>query len=45
MLTEELGLQVEGPQPWWAALTTFVAFCSVGVIPFLPFLLPGLALE
>ena len=45
MLTEELGLQVEGPQPFRAALTTFVAFFVVGFIPLIPFLIPGLTLQ
>ena len=45
MLTEELGLQIDGPQPWRAAAATFVAFCLVGLIPLLPLLIPGLALE
>lgn len=42
MLTEELGLQVTGPSPMRAALATFAAFCVVGIIPLLPFLVPGL---
>ena len=42
MLTEELGLQIEGPSPLRAALATFLAFFAVGFIPLMPFLLPGL---
>ena len=45
MLTEELGLQIEGPWPLRAALTTFGAFFAVGIIPLLPFLLPVLTPE
>jgi len=45
MLTEELGLQIEGPRPLRAALVTFGAFCAVGIIPLIPFLLPMLAPE
>lgn len=42
MLTEELGLQVNGPSPMRAALATFAAFFVVGVIPLVPFLVPSL---
>lgn len=42
MLTEELGLQVEGPQPLRAAVATFAAFVVVGLVPLLPFLASGL---
>jgi vacuolar iron transporter family protein len=42
MLAEELGLEVEGPNPYRAALATFVAFLVVGIIPLVPFLLPDL---
>lgn len=42
MLTDELGLQLEGPTPIRAGLVTFLAFLFVGLIPLLPFLLPGL---
>lgn len=38
MLTDELGLSVEGPAPLRAAATTFAAFVGVGAIPLLPFL-------
>ncbi len=38
MLREELGMQVEGPQPMRAAVATFVAFVVVGFFPLLPFL-------
>jgi vacuolar iron transporter family protein len=41
MLVEELGLQIEGPQPVRAGLATFLAFGAVGLIPLLPFLVPG----
>lgn len=41
MLVEELGLQIEGPRPLRAGLATFVAFGVVGLVPLLPFLLPG----
>ena len=45
MLTEELGLQLDGPRPLKAGMATFGAFLLVGFIPLLPFLLPGLSLE
>ncbi|NND71693.1 MAG: hypothetical protein HKN43_08940 [Rhodothermales bacterium] len=38
MLTEELGLQLEGPEPLRASLATFGAFIVVGLVPLLPFL-------
>lgn len=39
MLTEEHGLQLDGPQPLRAALATFWAFIGVGLVPLLPFFL------
>jgi VIT1/CCC1 family predicted Fe2+/Mn2+ transporter len=45
MLTEELGLQIDGPHPLRAALATFLAFICVGLVPMIPFLLPGLLLQ
>ncbi|HKL20531.1 MAG TPA: VIT1/CCC1 transporter family protein [Tichowtungia sp.] len=42
MLTEELDLQPESRCPFRAALATFSAFVAVGLIPLLPFLVPGL---
>ncbi|MDF2703430.1 MAG: protein of unknown function transrane [Rubrobacteraceae bacterium] len=42
MLSEELGLEVEGPNPFRAALATFAAFLIVGIIPLAPFVIPGL---
>jgi len=39
MLMEEVGIQLQSPQPLRAALTTFGAFVLVGAIPLLPFLL------
>jgi VIT1/CCC1 family predicted Fe2+/Mn2+ transporter len=42
MLTEELGLQLEGRRPLHAGLATFVAFLIVGLVPLLPFLPPNL---
>lgn len=42
MLTEELGLRLAPPKPGTAALTTFLGFCAAGIVPLLPYLLPGL---
>lgn len=42
MLTEEHGLQLNGPSPLRAGLATFGAFILVGLIPLVPFLIPGL---
>jgi vacuolar iron transporter family protein len=42
MLTEELGLQLDGPHPLRAALATFFSFVIVGLIPLATFLLPNL---
>jgi VIT1/CCC1 family predicted Fe2+/Mn2+ transporter len=38
MLTEEYGLPREVRSPWTAALTTFAAFLTCGMIPLLPFI-------
>lgn len=45
MLTEELGLRLDPPKPGIAALTTFLGFCAAGIVPLLPYLLPGLPLS
>jgi VIT1/CCC1 family predicted Fe2+/Mn2+ transporter len=45
MLTEELGLRLDLPNPWLAAVTTFTGFCAAGLLPLLPYLLPGVPKE
>jgi len=45
MLTEEYGLQKGSPNALRAALSTFVAFLSVGAVPLAPFLVPGLPMQ
>lgn len=42
MMTEELGLPLETRHPLYIALTTFGAFIVVGMVPLMPFLVPGL---
>ena len=45
MLQEEHGLQTNGRHPVRAALATFVAFATFGLIPLLPFLIPQLGVS
>lgn len=45
MLSEELGLPRQAPNPLGAAGSTFGAFLLVGLIPLIPFLLPWLDLS
>lgn len=42
MIKEELGLQIDGPRPFFAALATLCAFLFAGAIPLLPFLFAGM---
>lgn len=41
MLTEERGLQPRAADPVRAAATTFAAFAAAGLVPLLPYLIPG----
>jgi VIT1/CCC1 family predicted Fe2+/Mn2+ transporter len=45
MIREEWGLQIEGANPLRAAITTFIAFAAVGLLPLLPFLVVLVAPE
>lgn len=38
MLQEELGMSIESPSPWRAAMATFGAFILIGALPLLSFL-------
>jgi VIT1/CCC1 family predicted Fe2+/Mn2+ transporter len=42
MLSEERGLQIEERHPLSAGLATFAAFAAAGLMPLLPFVVPGL---
>ncbi|MFP4415791.1 MAG: VIT1/CCC1 transporter family protein [Chitinivibrionales bacterium] len=44
VLTEEMGLQVQGASPVRAGVSTFVAFVLIGLIPLIPFMIPELTL-
>jgi len=39
MLREEFGLQIDAPNAYKAAFTTFIAFIMIGAIPLIPFLI------
>lgn len=43
MLTDELGVALQGPNPWRAAWSTFIAFIVVGSLPLLIFLIEVIA--
>jgi VIT1/CCC1 family predicted Fe2+/Mn2+ transporter len=45
MLSEELGLPRRVPNPLRAAISTFIAFILIGLVPLFPFLLPMLSLQ
>jgi VIT1/CCC1 family predicted Fe2+/Mn2+ transporter len=45
MLTEELGLEADEPNPLRAALATGAAFLVVGLLPLIPFLIPNLTAD
>jgi len=45
MITEEHGLQTTSPTAWKSAVTTFIAFIFVGVMPLLPFIMTDLNIE
>lgn len=42
MLTDELGLQPIKHNPVRAGLATFIAFCTAGFVPLVPFVFPGI---
>ncbi|CAM4324839.1 VIT1/CCC1 transporter family protein [Vreelandella rituensis] len=44
MLHEEYGLSAAGLNPLRAALATFAAFLAVGILPLIPYALPGLGI-
>lgn len=43
MLTEELGLRLDGQHPWRAACATFAGFFVAGFIPLIPYVFSDLA--
>jgi VIT1/CCC1 family predicted Fe2+/Mn2+ transporter len=45
MLTDELGIPLDGPSPGRAATTTFAAFISVGLLPLVAFIVEFFAPE
>lgn len=40
MIQEELGLPLDAPNPVLSALTTFLAFLLIGLVPLFPYILP-----